>query len=355
MQDGEYTVRGKTEAIRRAVFVFAGGTAGSFMQFLPASDEEAESFRAVKGPDFVSRLKGVLNIKGLNPSSERDRSHIIRRAMLLREQIIRRVPGIYNEEGKLINISKGLLSALLRVSEYRHGARSLEFILAMCRLSDVNRFTPSCLPMDEQLDIHLDVKDFRNKLAFEQVMGESVDLYARIAHENYRKQKISQWKAEADLNEIEGAIPLSEAGEPASILEIPKGLISDPEMADWESLDESFKENSRSQIRYLGEQLVSYESEMGLRPKVPGARDAIDDLYGPALEQIAAMEHERWIQDRRRNGWTLGKDDPELLQSSEMVPYEELEEKSKDYIRKAVRQIPQQLREMGFELYHKSY
>ena len=60
-----------------------------------------------------------------------------------------------------------MLSALLSVSEYRHGSRSLEFILDMSRLTEVNRFTPACLPIDEQPDIHLDVTDFRKRLSYE--------------------------------------------------------------------------------------------------------------------------------------------------------------------------------------------
>ena len=115
MQDGEYSLWGKTKKINKAVFVFAGGTAHSFNDFLPGDDEERiAEFQRVKGPDFVSRLKGILNIRGLNPDCKTDRSHIIRRAMLLRQQIIRRIPSVYDEETGKVNISNGLLSALLR-------------------------------------------------------------------------------------------------------------------------------------------------------------------------------------------------------------------------------------------------
>ena len=59
----------------------------------------------------------------------------------------------------------------------------------MSRLTGVKRYTPSCLPIDVQLDIHLDVKDFRAKLAFEQVMGGRTDQYAEIAHNSYQEQR----------------------------------------------------------------------------------------------------------------------------------------------------------------------
>lgn len=318
MQDGEYTLKGKKRSIEKAVFVFAGGTSESFEAFLPQNDTEEEEFHSVKGMDFVSRLKGILNIKGLNPVKVTDKSHIIRRAVFLRQQIVRKVPGICSEDGKLVNISRGLLSALLRVSEYRHGARSLEFIIAMCRLSDVHRFTPSCLPLDEQLNIHLDVVDFRQKLSFEQLMGDVVETYARTAYQNKLQ------------------------------------LVSESEGDSWDTLAEDEKESFRSQIRYLGERLVSYYSDIGIRPIIENANDTIRDLYGPALEEIAQIEHERWMKDKRESGWTFGPLDPDRKTTPELVPYEELDPKTKEFIRREVRDVPGQLGQVGYELYKKS-
>ncbi len=337
MQDGEYTLKGKINTIRGAVFVFAGGTASSFPGFLPQTPEETEAFRKIKGMDFVSRLKGILNIKGINPVDEQDRAHIIRRAMILRGQLERNIPGVFNHGDSKANVSRALLSALLRVSIYRHGARSLEFILAMCRLSDVDRFTPSCLPLDEQLDIHLDVKDFQQKLTFEQVMGDMVEIYAKNAHENYRQKHLEEARK---LGADEEAI--------AKVRE-------EEEMADWNQLDEYYKESYRSQIRYLGEKLEDYETDIGIRPVVEGEADTITELYGPILEELAEMDHNRWNIEKMKEGWKYGNFDPELKQSPEIVPYEDLDLKTKEFIRKNVREVPQLLKAIGYELYYKSF
>ena len=40
------------------------------------------------------------------------------------------------------------------------------------------------------------------------------------------------------------------------------------EMADWEDLDEFFKEGYRSRIRFLGEHLVQFDAVLGIRPIV---------------------------------------------------------------------------------------
>lgn len=337
MQDGKYNYNGSVQPIPGAIFVFAGATASSFREFLPDEEEtEKEAFRRVKGPDFVSRLTGILNIKGPNPLSQADRSHLLRRALLLREQITRKVPALYDRESGRINISRGLLSALLNVSVYRHGARSMDFILDMSRLSHVTRFTPSCLPVDEQLDIHLDVEDFQRRLAFEQMVGDQVETYAKIAHGRFRE------------NRLQEAERLG-----ASQAELER-LSKEDDMKVWSELDEFYREGYRSQFRYIGEQLQDFNVSIGMRPILPGSLDAITELFGPALEQMANLEHERWMRDKYRTGWHYGPKDSALKTSPELVPFEELPESTKEFIRVSVRSIPANLKQIGYELYKKS-
>lgn len=336
MQDGQYTLDGKTLSIKAAVFVFAGATASSFREFLPSKDPEmVRDFQSIKGPDFVSRLKGILNIKGPNPTSVSDNRHIIRRAMLLREQMIQNVKSVYDEETGRIEISRSLLRSLLRVSAFRHGARSMEFIIGMSRLAGATRFTPSCLPLDEQLDIHLDVKDFKRKLSFEQVMGDMVEQYAFIAHEKSRESHLRNSKRR-------GVSP-----------EQRKRMLNDESFAPWEQLKEIYKESYRSQIRYLGERFEDFEAGIGLRPILPGADDTMRDLYGPVLEHLAQMEHERWMRDKLQDGWVYGERDVELKHHDEMVAYSDLSPSVQEFVRSSVRNMPGYLKEIGYELYRK--
>ncbi len=336
MQDGEYTLNGKLFPVNGAVFAFAGATASSFSEFIPQTEEETAAFKAVKGPDFASRLKGILNIKGPNPNTVTDRSHVIRRAMLMRQQLTRQISGIYDEKTRVVNISKALLAALLTVSEYRHGARSMEFILDMSRLSEVSRFTSSCLPVAEQLDLHLDVEDFQNKLAFEQIMGDAVDTYAVAAHEKRRQRKLE------DPSVSGGAA-------------VDRLLAQDPKMAPWEELGEKYRNSYRSQLRYIGVQLQDYNSTIGIRPILGTDADTISELYGPVLEMLAEMDHERWMRDKREDGWKPGPFDLAMKTTPELVPYDELEEPVKDRIRLSVRNFPAYLSEIGYELYRRSF
>ena len=77
MQDGEFLEQGHIHPIGAAIFVFAGGTRESLAMFesypsdkpLPSSEAYSEKFRARKGPDFVSRLRGHVDLKGINEAS----------------------------------------------------------------------------------------------------------------------------------------------------------------------------------------------------------------------------------------------------------------------------------------------
>ena len=101
---------------------------------------------------------------------------------------------------------------------------------------------------------------------------------------------------------------------------------------------------------------MSYESNLGLRPVLPGASDSVRELYGPVLEELSMLEHERWMKDKLAEGWRYGrKKDPELKLSPEMVPFDELDPQVKAFIRKAVRHFPEYLEAIGYELYQKGY
>ena len=335
MQDGEFTLNGKRCETSTAVFVFAGATASSFSAFLPHTEEEQEAFQLIKGTDFVSRLKGILNIKGPNPTRPTDKSAVIRRGLLLRDLLVRKCPEIC--ENGIAHISRCLLSAMLGVSEYRHGTRSLEMIVAMSRLSGFRRFTPSCLPVDEQLNLHLKVKDFRRKLEFEQKMGDVVETFAEIEHEHTRSVREQEIRL--------SAVTEAEAGR----------AMNDPEMKPWSELDEFYKEGHRSRIRYLGERLEGYDLNIGLRSIQPGRGDAITELYGPTLETLSEIEHTRWMSYKTAEGWRPGKYDRDLKLTPELVPYEELTEETREIIRKSLRPLPLYLKEVGYELYTKSF
>jgi hypothetical protein len=172
MQDGAF-YSAKVERpvdIGRAVFIFAGGIYTSFEWFDPrraSIDEELgyvlseehqkriERFKQAKGPDFISRLRGYIDIADANAEPGRSK-HFARRAIQLRgllEQLKFVTPG------KWAKIDESIIYALLTVDRYRHGVRSMEAILRMCRRID-DYIQISSLPARAQLNMHVNAEEF---------------------------------------------------------------------------------------------------------------------------------------------------------------------------------------------------
>lgn len=183
MQDGQFKDKQRMATIGRSIFVFAGGTASSYDEFCPA--ESDGKFIAAKGPDFISRLDGHLDILGPNRNKSEakgDDTYLLRRALLIRS-LLKRVAGRHkifrpNQHGGTgeLQIEPSVAYAMLRVREYKHGARSIETILRMSGLnSKSERFSQSNLPTNKQLRMHLDTESFRKALREYQEDGAVID------------------------------------------------------------------------------------------------------------------------------------------------------------------------------------
>jgi hypothetical protein len=174
MQDGTFYGANQTIDVGRAIFVFAGGTYSSFERFDPRSvlpDEElgleisnehkerVKQFAARKGPDFISRLRGHINITQINAAPGRVK-HFIRRALVLRSLIVDRgYAHPRNGKDRTAMVDEEVIYALLTVDRYRHGVRSMEAIIQMCTPLDGCIHIAS-LPSKEQLNMHVDAEEF---------------------------------------------------------------------------------------------------------------------------------------------------------------------------------------------------
>lgn len=145
MHDGEFLHEGAAIRLRRAVYVFAGGTADTMSDF--CNPRSVLAFRAAKGPDFISRLRGYLDVQG--PNSE---PRALRRAIILRNELQDRTT---RGNHKAITPDKDLLEALLKVGRYRHGARSIAAIIELCDFG-TGCLSWSQLPEDHLLALHVD-------------------------------------------------------------------------------------------------------------------------------------------------------------------------------------------------------
>jgi hypothetical protein len=178
MQDGNFYGAQQTVHFGRAIFVFAGGIYPTFEKFDPKEDQPVESvntrisdeyqqrlrmFAEHKGPDFISRLRGHINVLGVN--SERfEEKHIIRRSITLRS-LVKGMQFLFPKDGKNgpALLDEAVIFAMLTVDRYRHGVRSMEQILRMCTPID-GHINPGSLPSRAQLNMHVDASNFYARL-----------------------------------------------------------------------------------------------------------------------------------------------------------------------------------------------
>lgn len=161
MEDGVFQHGQLSHPIGRAVFVFAGGRYHRMEGFREAS----EKARDAKAPDFVSRLRGYVDVIGPDPREEDPKSdpyYLIRRAVMVRQLLRQHWEEIFKQEEGVerADIDEAVLRALLRTSKYRHGTRSLVSIIATSVVRGQDRFGRSDLPSEALLDLHVEAADF---------------------------------------------------------------------------------------------------------------------------------------------------------------------------------------------------
>ena len=276
MQDGAFHEGQLSHPIGRAIFVFAGGTSPCLEEF--GRNVSPADFRLAKGTDFVSRLKGYVNVLGPNRQfgdgagrRTHDPHFIIRRAILLRSILKRDAPRLFRKEGgrEVLSIDSGVLRAFLEVGEYRHGARSIEAIVAMSLLWGKTTFERSCLPSEMQLDLHVDGREFLALVQRLDLEGELLERLAAAHHEVFCDDLIAQ------------------------------GKFTHSSFKPYAELPEDEKEQNRGAVRDIPSKLAHAGYVMA-----PARSDEPPlEFPGDELERLAEMEHNRWTKAKLADGW----------------------------------------------------
>ena len=128
-------------------------------------------------------------------------------------------------------------------------------------------------------------------------------------------------------------------------------VTSNPSLAPWEQLPDSLKESNRDQAAHIGVKLAAIGC--GIAPL--GDWDADQLAFTRAeIEQLAELEHERWTEQRLRDGWTLGPKDIDAKVSPYLIPWAQLSDEARESDRRAVRGIPGFLARAGHQVVRKS-
>jgi hypothetical protein len=345
MQDGTFTERSIIHPLGRAIFVFAGGTCPDFESFDRSADEGAvgASFRASKGPDFLSRLRGFVNIKGPNPAASQacagrpallyaeaarqDPAHLIRRAVMLRVALEQSCPQLIDSETGKAAISSGVIQGFLRVEQYLHGVRSLAAIVTMSSTGQ-GPYNVASLPSRDLLRLHVS-DDFVDHVAAGELEIPAVEELAEACHEAWL---IAKRKATA--------------GSPSSQ--------DDSLIASYRSLSEVEKELSRKSARLVRPKLLEVEYEIvRLSGGEPGSTQhpTFEGFKEQERDHLTLTEHDIWLRDRLVDGWDWASETNKALRlHCDVARFDSVPCAHQDFDRAIVDSIPEALGELGYTL-----
>ena len=313
MQDGKFQEGQIVHPIGPAVFVFAGGTSARVDEF--GEDMDIKEFKGAKGPDFVSRLKGYVNVMGPDCQSRigagEDSCWMIRRSLLLRNLLSRNAPHLFDQpdgEGNL-RIDPGVLRAFLEVGAYGHGARSMESIILTSTLSGKQSFQRSSLPSEDQLNLHVNGREFLSLVQMPNLTGALLDALCRAAHEAYCEGV----QAQLDSGEIE---------------EMPEAATRayDDLPADLQDLNRGNVEGILPKLAKIGYVMIPARSN-----------EPPFGFPGGDLDMLAEMEHDRWVHQKVEQEWVYGpeRDDKEKTNPA-LLPWEALTDEDRSQLDPAI-------------------
>ena len=361
MQDGTFKDGEKVHPLGKTIFVFAGGTKNSFEEFAkeldkkegpnsknsptsgcdntlqnkPAEeseDDRLQKLKALKIPDFISRLKGFINIKGIDKknaindaekNTPEDTLYSLRRAIVLKGILNRTYENLADLQGN-INIDDELLNALLQIDKFNYGARSLEAIITMSDLANERSFKKSNLPSDSLLKMLINVDEFKElRRPIKELPVESFEVIAEKIRETIHKRWYER--------------------------ELAKGKKSVKEtLKEWDDLPDEAKNSNLRQAADIPRKLreLGYTMIPNTDPDAPAFKFDPDEI-----EKMAEMEHERWNEEKLLTGWTYGKIRNDKLYIHDcLLPWHKLSKEIKDYDYDAVEDIPIILKSVGLEV-----
>jgi hypothetical protein len=226
---------------------------------------------------------------------------------------------------EILNIDRGVLRALLKIEKYKHGARSIESLLAMSQLTGKTAFERSCLPFESQLDLHVDGKKFLSLVQQVELEGQILESLAEAAHDVFcegMRERGYKYGSRTDAK-----------------------LKTHVTLVPYANLPEEIKEQNRANVRDIPSKLAVAGYVM-----IPArSNEPPFNFPGDPLEVLAEAEHERYVQSKLADGWAYApKTDRAKKLHKDLVLWDTLPEEEKEKDRDLVRGIPVILARAGY-------
>ena len=125
-----------------------------------------------------------------------------------------------------------------------------------------------------------------------------------------------------------------------------------PSTVAWSLLAEPLRESNRQQADHISAKLRAVDCE--LAPLVDWSEEP-HQFSSEEIERLARMEHDRWLDERRKGGWRYASGPKDLMKktSPSLVGWDDLPEDAKDIDRQTVRALPAFLARAGFRIFRR--
>lgn len=330
MRDGSFTDRGHVRSLGSPLIFFLvnqepGSLATTPTPITPTAGEFRER-TAVDETVLLDYLHGIVRVTGPNQTSMQDKMFPVRRGMMLRQLLKQKHPHL--EVNGIMKVDEPVLNALLNVSSYKHGLRSLEKIISTSRLSGRTKFTVSALPPEEQIQLHVDGRIFMGFLRLPKLPPVLREKLAEGLFETYKKRRVDMAKTDEER----------------------KALDSDRSMRDWEDLAPELKESTRAQADDIPRKLRAVHCFM-LEAERSEPLIKVPEFSTEDLDMLSEMEHERFNAERLQRQWRMGPRNSKQRTTPFLVPWRDLTQEWKDVDRVMVECVPRILDKAGWKIY----
>jgi hypothetical protein len=346
MEDGEFQEGQLIHYIGKSIFVFAGGTCSSMEEF----EEKAIQAVAEKGPDFLSRIKGFINVMGPNPvlpyaqtdtdlmtpedettqfilAKNADPEYIIRRGILMNSLLNIGYKSLF-DKGEL-QIDDGVLHAFLLVPKYKHGTRSMQTVFKISQLFGKDKFHRSDLPPVSQMDLHVDGELFYDLMSQQARYYDGGESFYHLVDEIDFDEGVIEKMAAGVYAIYSLVFSSNKANDPLSITK-------EEFMAFYETmkaLPDGMPQDEVSQNYHNARNIPKKLASVGYGIVPLDAKDPDDALSKEALETVSQLEHVRWVRHHIDNGWSYApKKNKPLKQHDALVAWDEEERQNAEAV-----------------------
>jgi hypothetical protein len=130
-----------------------------------------------------------------------------------------------------------------------------------------------------------------------------------------------------------------------------RGSHGGPYDVAWDELTEEGRRRNFAHADAIAAQLEGVGMRLG--PLIDWGKPPLE-LSPAEIERMAELEHERWSEERRSEGYRFGErrsDEPGMQTHPDLVPWQDLPDAQKEINRRLVRERPAMLARVGIQIY----